>query len=184
MRRVAGTNARALVPVFFAMRLTHGPPGCHDRSKLLAFPSLANQSEGITDMAERPDEKEMQMAVDDLYREEVFTDQQIGTIRRMTPVTPEGAEDSTRPVHYIGQTQLLTPAGALPISFEIEAGSIGEAARKFGEGAAAAADDTIRRLEEMRRDAASSIVLPGQEGPGGGGGMPDPRLQGGGKFKL
>jgi hypothetical protein len=134
-------------------------------------------------MAERPDEKEMQMSVDDLYREDVFTDERIGTIRRMTPVTPEGAEDSSRPVHYVGQTQLLTPAGALPISFEIEADSIGEAARKFGEGAAAAADDTIQRLEEMRRDAASSIVLPGAEGAGGS--MPDPRLQGGGgKFKL
>lgn len=133
-------------------------------------------------MAERPDENEMQMSLDDLYREEVYTDQQVGTIRRMVPVTAEGVEDSSRAVQYIGQTQLLTPAGALPISFDIEAGSIGEAARKFGEGAAAAADETIRRLEEMRRDAASSIVLPGSEGPGGG--MPDPRLQGGGKFKL
>lgn len=133
-------------------------------------------------MAERPDEQEMEMAVDDLYREEVFTDQRVGTIRRMTPVTAEGVEDSSRAVQYVGQTQLLTPAGALPLSFEIEAGSLGEAARKFGAGAAEAAEDTIKRLEEMRRDAASSIVLPGAEGPGGG--APDPRLQGGGKFKL
>jgi hypothetical protein len=132
-------------------------------------------------MTERPDEKEMEMAVEDLYREEVFTDQQVGTIRRMTPVTAEGAEDGSRAVQYVGQTQLLTPAGALPLSFEIEASSLGEAARKFGAGAAAAAEDTIKRLEEMRRDAASSIVLPGAEGAGG---APDPRLQGGGKFKL
>lgn len=132
-------------------------------------------------MAERPDENEMEMAVEDLYREEIFTDQQVGTIRRMTPVTAEGAEDSSRAVQYVGQTQLLTPAGALPLSFEIEAGSLGEAVRKFGAGAAAAAEDTIKRLEEMRRDAASSIVLPGAEGAGS---APDPRLQGGGKFKL
>jgi len=133
-------------------------------------------------MAEGPDEKEMEMSVDDLYREEVFTDQRVGTIRRMTPVTADGADDASRAVQYVGQTQLLTPAGALPLSFEIEASSLGDAARKFGAGAAEAAEDTIRRLEEMRRDAASSIVVPGAEGAGGG--MPDPRLQGGGKFKL
>ncbi|WP_405230580.1 hypothetical protein [Lentisalinibacter sediminis] len=136
----------------------------------------------MSDMAEGPDEKEMEMSVDDLYREDVFTDQRVGTIRRMTPVTAEGAEDGSRAVQYVGQTQLLTPAGALPLSFEIEASSLGEAARKFGAGAAEAAEDTIKRLEEMRRDAASSIVVPGSEGAGG---MPDPRLQGGGgKFKL
>jgi len=136
----------------------------------------------MSDMAEGPDEKEMEMSVDELYREEVFTDQRVGTIRRMTPVTAEGAEDTSRAVQYVGQTQLLTPAGALPLSFEIDANSLGDAARKFGAGAAEAAEDTIKRLEEMRRDAASSIVMPGAEGAGG---MPDPRLQGGGgKFKL
>lgn len=132
-------------------------------------------------MADRPDENDMEMSADNLYREEIFTDQRVGTIRRMTPMTAAGADDGSRPVQYLGQTQLLTPAGALPLSFEIEAGSLSEAVEKFGAGAAEAAEDTIRRLEEMRRDAASSIVLPGSEG---GGQIPDPRMPGGGKFKL
>ena len=34
---------------------------------------------------------------------------------------------------YIGETQVLTPAGALPIGFEIPAGSLEEAAEKFGQ---------------------------------------------------
>ncbi len=133
-------------------------------------------------MVDRPDENELEMSSDDLYREEVFTDQRVGTIRRMTPVTADGAEDRSRAVQYVGQTQLLTPAGALPLSFDIEAASLAEAVKRFADGAAQAAEETVQRLEELRREAASSIVLPGQSGPGA---MPtDPRLQGGGKIKL
>jgi hypothetical protein len=34
-----------------------------------------------------------------------------------------GATDATRPVLYVGQTQVLTPPAALPLSFEIQAAS-------------------------------------------------------------
>jgi hypothetical protein len=128
-----------------------------------------------------------QMNATDLYREEVFTDRRVGSIRVLTPVTPEGATDPARAVVYVGQAQLMTPAGALPLSFEIPAGSLAEAVEKFSEGTEQAVERTMKELEEMRRDAASSIVLPqggseGMGGPGGGmgggGGMP------GGGFQL
>jgi hypothetical protein len=32
------------------------------------------------------------------YREDTFTDRRVGTLQRLTPVTPAGADDSTRPV--------------------------------------------------------------------------------------
>jgi len=105
-----------------------------------------------------------------LYREETFTDRRVGTLQRLTPVTAAGATDSTRPVLYVGQTQVLTPAGALPLSFEVQATSLDDAVAKFGEVAKQALARTMKRLEELRREQASSIIVPGSAPPGGLGG--------------
>src|SRR5256885_15546642 len=94
-----------------------------------------------------------------LYLEEVFTDRRIGTIRRMTPVKKDGNKDTARPVLYMGETQVLTPAGALPIGFEIPAGSLEDAAEKFGGLARAAVERTGKELQGMGRPGASSIVV-------------------------
>jgi hypothetical protein len=87
-------------------------------------------------------------------------------------------------VLYVGQTQVLTPAGALPLSFEIPATTLADAVAKFGDAAKAALARTMRRLEEMRREQASSIIVPGSAaagpvGPGGlgGGGLGGGRLR-------
>ena len=109
-----------------------------------------------------------------LYLEEIFTDRRVGTIRRLTPVGKDGARDQARAVLYVGETQVLTPAGALPIAFEIGAGSLEEAAEKFGPLAKEAIERTVKELQELRRQAASQIVIPqggmppmGGAGPGG-----------------
>ncbi len=119
---------------------------------------------------------EMKMDGADLWQEEVFTDRRVGTIQRLTPVDGEGRRDPARPVRYLGQTQLMSRMGAIPLSFEIEAASLAEAVEKFAAGATQALQDTMERLEDMRRDAASSIIVPGAGGgglPGGGaGGLP------------
>jgi len=117
---------------------------------------------------------ELKLDPDKLYVEEIFTDRRIGTLRRLTPVTKEGKPDTARATLYVGETQVLTPAGTLPIAFEIGAGSLEEAAEKFGPLAKEAIDRTVRELQELRRQAASSIVVP--QGPIGGGG--------GGKIQL
>jgi len=90
-----------------------------------------------------------------LYLEEIFTDRRVGTIRRLTPVKKDGTRDAAKPVLYVGETQVLTPAGALPIGFEIAAASLEEAAEKFGPQAKEAIERTVRELQEMRRQAAS-----------------------------
>lgn len=125
-----------------------------------------------------PNAEDIRMSGDDLYREEVITDRRVGTIQRLTPVTIDGDDDASRPVLYVGQASLMTPAGSLPINFEIEAGSLSEAVEKFGEYAQEAVQDTIRQLQEMRREQASGLVIPGQGG--GGGGMPGGGMPGGG----
>ena len=127
---------------------------------------------------EDPGDNDFRMERRDLYREEVFTDRRVGTVRRLTPVTANGAADSARKIVYVGQAQLLTPMGALPLTFEIDATSLEDAVDKFGAAAQGAAEQAIEELRELRREAASSIVIP-ETGAGGLGG---PR--GGGKIQL
>ena len=118
-----------------------------------------------------------------LYREEVYTDRKVGTIRTLSPVKPDGANDTSRSVLYVGEAQLLTSMGAVPITFEIEAGSLKEAVDKFAENAKEAVERTVKDIQEMRRQAASSIVVP-QGGMGGVGGMGPGGLPGGGKIQM
>src|SRR6059058_2017975 len=125
-------------------------------------------------MATRPEQTSSELKVDpaSLYQEEIFTDRRVGTIRRLTPINKDGARDTARAVLYVGETQVLTPAGALPIGFEIGAGSLEEAAEKFGPLAKEAIERTVKELQELRRQAASQIVvpqgpLPPMGGPGG-----------------
>jgi hypothetical protein len=113
-----------------------------------------------------------------MYREEIFTDRRAGTIRRLTPITIDGATDSSRPVLFSGQTQLLTPVGVLPLVFEIEAATLEEALQKFPEGVKVALEQAIDEAREMRREAASRIVVPEVGGAGIG---PGPS---GGKIKF
>jgi hypothetical protein len=132
-------------------------------------------------MATRPEQQttnDIKVDPKALYLEEVFTDRRVGTIRRLTPVTKDGTKDAARPVLYVGETQVLTPAGALPIGFEIPAASLQEAAEKFGSLAREAIERTVKELQELRRQAASQIVVPqGPLPPLGGAG-------GGGKIQM
>jgi len=124
---------------------------------------------------------EIRMDASKLYREETFTDNTVGTLRRITPVTAEGEVDPSRSVQFIGSTQVLTTAGPLPLTFEIEAGTLAEAAEGFGDAAKEAFEKTMEELKEMQRQQASQIVVPkgGVDPSGGMGG-----LGGGGKIQI
>ena len=117
---------------------------------------------------------EIKMDAASLYREEVFTDNAVGTLRRLTPVTASGDPDPSRSEQYVGSTQVLTSAGPLPLSFEIQAESLADAAIAFGDAAKVAFEKTMEELKEMQRQQASSIVVPGSGmdplGGGRGGG--------------
>ena len=121
----------------------------------------------------------------DLWREDVFTDRKVGTIRMLTPVTASGAPDLGRAVVYVGEAQLLTTMGALPLSFEIDGRSLDDAVAKYADAAKVAFERAVQELQELRRQASSSIIVPdrglGGFGPGGGG---PSGLPGGGRIKL
>ena len=115
-----------------------------------------------------------------LYREDVFTDRKVGTIRVLTPVQANGSPDLGRKILFVGEAQLLTTAGALPLSFEIDAGSLEEAVSGYAAAAKQEFERAVQELQELRRQASSSIIVPdrgmGGLGPGG--------LPGGGRIKL
>jgi hypothetical protein len=136
-------------------------------------------------MADRPDPREPEMDAGELYREEIVTDRRVGTIRVMTPITPEGRVDEKRSPLFVGEAQMLTSVGPLPISFEIEAATLAEAVQKYGAAAKEGFERAVRELQDMRRQQASSIVLPPPGAAGafssGGGGF---GAGGGGKIQL
>jgi hypothetical protein len=121
-------------------------------------------------MSSNIDGRQATMDSTQLYREETFTDRKVGTIRRLTPVAADGSDDSARPVLFVGQAQVMTPMGAVPISFELDAASLDVAIEKFGAAAESAVQQTMRELQEMRREQASSLVIP----DGAAGGRPSP----------
>jgi len=115
-----------------------------------------------------PERNQIEMNAAGMYREETFTDNAVGTLRRLTPVKVNGEPDNTRTVQYVGSTQVMTQAGPLPLSFEIEANSMTEAVAAFGQSAKAAFTRTMEELRELQRQQASSIVVPGAGGGSGG----------------
>ena len=131
-------------------------------------------------MAERQEQRlpEPKMDPAALYREEVITDRKVGTIRVLYPLRIDGSADPARKAVYVGEAQIYTTMGALPLSFEIEAGTLAEAVAKYAPAAKLAVEQAVRELEDMRRQAASSIVIPKGGLPPGG------NLGGGGKIQL
>jgi hypothetical protein len=125
-------------------------------------------------MADRPDSREPEMDATALYREEIITDRRVGTIRMLTPVTADGREDNKRQRLFVGEAQMLTSVGPLPISFDIEATTLADAVARYGAAAKDGFERALRELQDLRRQQASSIVLPppgaaGAFGAGGGG---------------
>jgi hypothetical protein len=126
-----------------------------------------------------PDAADPRMDANDLYREDTYSDRKVGTIRVMTPVKPDGSPDPARKPIYVGQAQIMTPAGVLPLTFEIEAANLGDACAGFADGAKVAFEETMKELQEMRRQQASSIVIPeaGAAAALGQGGPPRGKIQ-------
>ena len=133
-------------------------------------------------MASDPATRTSDAAMDaaSLYREEIYTDRKVGTLRVLSPVKTDGTPDARRRTVYQGEAQLMTNVGPLPISFDIDADNLSDAVAKYGDATKAGVDRAMRELQEMRRQASSSIVLPpagATLGPGG-------TLPGGGKIQI
>lgn len=123
------------------------------------------------------DERDFETQMDSaaLYQEELFTDRRVGAIRRLTPVKSDGTADTARATLFIGQAEIMTNMGPVPINFEIAGETLDQAVQGFAAAAAVGIERTVQQIQEMRRQQASQLVVPG-------GGMPN--LGGGGKIQI
>ena len=117
---------------------------------------------------------EIRADLDNLHREDVFSDMRLATIRRLQPVRSDGSHDPSRPTTYIAETTVVSQLGPIPVQSPVEAGSLKEAFSKFPEAIKAAVDRLSERAQELRREEASRIVVPGSmpSSLSGGGGRP------------
>jgi hypothetical protein len=135
-------------------------------------------------MATDEREADAKMDVNSLYREEMITDRKVGMIRRLVPIKSDGTDDPARATQYVGQAEIMTNMGPLPISFDIPGTTLADAVAGFPQAATEAVERTVEQLQEMRRQQASQLVvpqggMPNLGGAGGPGGLP-----GGGKIRM
>lgn len=119
-------------------------------------------------MADEPTKMDkLEVDKNNLYREEVFTDLRVASIRRLTPIKIDGSPDAARETLFSAETQILTPQGPLPIQVPIEAKTLEEALEKFPAAVQQGVERLVDEAREMRRQASSRIVTPAEAGLGG-----------------
>ncbi len=102
-----------------------------------------------------------------LHQEEVFTDLTVGSIRRLTPVKPNGEPDKTRPVLFVGQAQIYTQQGPMPIQFPIDAKNLPLAMEKFPTAMEEFVAHLVEQAKELQRQEQSRLIVPGAPTAGG-----------------
>ncbi len=95
-----------------------------------------------------------------LYREETITDMKAGAIRRMIPLGPDGVEDKSRGMIFIGSTTLMTPQGPLPIQARLMANNIEEALVAFPGTMKKAVEQFIEEAKRIQEKQESRIITP------------------------
>lgn len=90
-----------------------------------------------------------------LYQEETFTDLKSGSVKRFTPIKPDGTVDKSRHVVYVGHTNVVTAHGPLPIHHPIKAKDLAQAFKRFPEAMEEALQALIaeaKRLSEQKEN--------------------------------
>ena len=77
--------------------------------------------------------------------------------------TTDGDRDLTRPIVYIGETQLMSQVGPLPVQTRIEAENLQAAIARFPAAIQTAVEAMIDEVKEHQRKEMSRIVVPGAE---------------------
>jgi len=72
-------------------------------------------------------EIEIKFNQENLYREDKITDLTVGAIRMLVPMKPDGTEDTTRIPLFIGQAQMMSPEGPVPLQCPLNAKTLVEA---------------------------------------------------------
>jgi hypothetical protein len=112
-----------------------------------------------------PTMEQIEFTVDkqNLYQEEYFTDMKLATVRRLTPVKPDGSEDKSRKTLFVGQANLMSEAGPIPISTMISAKDLQQAIKKYPEAMLEAMERLNQEMIKYQQEQESSIVTQGKK---------------------
>ncbi len=115
-------------------------------------------------MAERPPTEGAEQGIDfsidrsNLFLEETFTDLKSGTVKRFTPILPDGSVDKGRKPLFLGQTSIYTPHGPLPIQNVIPAKELAQALKRFPEAMHQAMEQLMEEADKMRQEKTSPLI--------------------------
>lgn len=98
--------------------------------------------------------------LNNLYRQETYTDLGFGSIQCLHPITPEGTEDSSRAKVFMGTAQVMTPHGPIPVQCEINAPNLREACEAFPDAIKKAVQDLVQQARDFERERQGGIVIP------------------------
>jgi hypothetical protein len=93
-----------------------------------------------------------------LFLEETFTDLKVGTLKRFTPVLPDGSLDRSRRTVFLGQTSIHTPHGPLPLQNIIVAKDLAQAFKRFPEAMDEAMQQLIEEAAKAEPEQASPLI--------------------------
>jgi len=96
-----------------------------------------------------------------LYLEESFTDLDITSIRRLTPVKPNGLKDKSRKQIFVGHLNLMTPEGPLPVQTPLAARNLKEAMDIYPEAMKTALAKMQEEIKKFQQKQDSRIIVPG-----------------------
>ena len=109
---------------------------------------------------EEIDNIDLTVRQDNLYLEESFTDLDLTSIRRLTPVKPNGIKDKNRKSIFVGHTQLMTPNGPRPIQSPLEARNLKEAMEKYPAAMKKAIENMLEQLKKLQQKEEPRIIVP------------------------
>lgn len=112
-------------------------------------------------MSDQPGKiSDVKMDAANLYREEAFTDLKTGSIRKLTPIRPDGSDDPDRRPVFSGHTQVMSPHGPIPLQGEISAATLEEAVSGFPAAMEEAMNRMVEEAQKLQQEQAKKIVTP------------------------
>ena len=98
--------------------------------------------------------------IDNLYRQETYTDLGLGTIQCLIPVKADGGPDASRAPLFMGTAQIMTQHGPLPVQCEINADNLKAACEAFPQAVRDAVNNLVEQARQIERERQGGIVIP------------------------
>jgi len=104
-----------------------------------------------------------------LCREETVTDLNVGSIRCLRPIKPDGTIDESRQPIFVGHIQLQSPQGVVPLQTPFQATTLEQAIDEFPSTMKKALEEMVKRAKQMQaqeqtaqKENDSQIIMPGR----------------------